>query len=383
MMSDKKLESVLAVLQGRLDRVNAYYIRKIASQIRDIGELGQANINRLVIMAEMTSNVTEITRMLEIATRMNTRDIQKIFDAAMMEVHTDRRFSRAFSGGEVPPETRQRMNQYARGIASQTAKTMLNLSNTTAIAKPYQEAVDKAIYAVSAGLVGYKEATRQVVRDIGHNGLMVEYASGHRRRLDTAVRQNIIDGANQIAQQGAKAMGEALGYDAVELTAHRFSAKDHEPVQGRAFLLPEFEKMQNEQAHVDIDGNEYASFKRPIAEWNCKHIALPFNSKGSVRVYSDEQLSEWAEKNNEGCKVDGKHYTIYEASQLMRRIETEVRRWKDVSNAARDAEDDLLRQEGQEHINTLVAKYNQVARLSGLRPRRDRMTVEGFRRLAS
>lgn len=83
--------------------------------------------------------------------------------------------------------------------------------------------------------------------------------------------------------------------------------------------------------------------------------------------------------NNEGCEINGKHYTIYQATQLMRQIETEVRRQKDAANAARQAGDDVLRQQCQKKINALAAKYSQVVQASGLTSRKDRMTVEGFR----
>ena len=83
MLSDKELEAVLELLQSRFDDLNTLYIRKIAEQIKKIGELGQANINRLIIMAEMTSNVREITERLAEITSLNTKDIQALYDKAM------------------------------------------------------------------------------------------------------------------------------------------------------------------------------------------------------------------------------------------------------------------------------------------------------------
>ena len=77
--------------------------------------------------------------------------------------------------------------------------------------------------------------------------------------------------------------------------------------------------------------------------------------------------------------IDGKHYTIYQASQLMRQIETQVRREKDTANAARIAGDDVLRKECQERINALARKYQNVIQASGLKARKERMSVEGFR----
>lgn len=380
MLSDKELEKVLELLQSRLDDVNTFFIRKVAEQIKKIGELGQANINRLVIMAEMTSDVREITDRLMAATGLNMQDIQKIYAAAMRETYTDQRFIKAFSGGIQPSNAvKAQFIQYAQNVALQTAQTVQNLSNTTAISEPYRKAVDRGILAVSTGLMDYKAATREIVREIGYNGLQVQYASGYHRRLDTAVRQNVIDGTKQIAQNGANMIGEALEYREVEISAHMHSAPDHEPVQGRIFLKTEFDRMQAGLSCVDIEGNTYQGFKRRIAEWNCGHFALPYDSRYAKPRYDPAQLQEWARKNNDGCELDGKHYTTYQASQLMRKMETRVRRYKDTANAARIAGDDTLRRECQMHINALAAKYEQLAKLSGLPMRKQRMSVEGFR----
>lgn len=379
MLPEKELEKALEKIQTRFDTVNRLYIRKIAAQIKSIGQLSQSSINRLVIMAEMTSNVEEITQELMNATGLMEEDVRELYSAAMRDVYTDPRFTRAFSGGVNPPVAQQRLRQYTRSVVAQTLGTMENLSNTTAISEPYRQIVSTAITAVSAGLTSYTAATRAALRQIGYNGLQVQYESGYHRRLDTALRQNIIDGVNQIAQNGAKIYGDVLQYDAVELSAHMHSAKDHEAVQGRVFLLDEFDRMQHGQSCKDVDGLEYEGFKRPIAEWNCKHIAVPFSTQFSKRLYSNEQLDQWRKENNAGCEIDGKHYSLYQVEQLMRQTETEVRRLKDAAVAAQIAGDDPLRRRLQLQINDLGLKYSQICRISGLTSQRSRMTVEGFK----
>ena len=174
-------------------------------------------------------------------------------------------------------------------------------------------------------------------------------------------------------------MGEQLGFDAYELSAHARSAPDHEPIQGRVFLKEEFEKLQSGLSFQDVDGNQYEGIRRPIGEWNCMHIAMSFSTQYSKRRYSDETLKKYADDNNKGCEIDGKHYTIYQVAQLMRKIETQVRYEKDAANAGRAAGDMDLRRECQKRINALAAKYEMVANAAGLTMRKDRMTVEGFK----
>lgn len=380
MLTEQELEAVLKIIQRRFDSLNTVYIRKIAEQLKKIGGLSQSSINRLTVMAEVTSDVSEITRMLADVTALTIPEIYGIYQRAAQQAYTDDRFKQAFvANPQAFSRVEPRVNWLANAMARQTANAITNISNTTLVSRTYRDAVDTAITAVSSGLTDYKAATRTALRAVGYNGMVVQYPSGYRRRLDTSIRQNILNGVNQIAQQGAMIAGEELGYDAVELSAHLRSAPDHEPVQGRVFLTAEFEKMQAGLPFVDADGNAYAGFRRPIGEWNCMHIPLPFSTKHSVRRYTDAQLKDWKDRNDDGCDIDGKHYTTYAAGQLMRKMETEVRRLKDTANAARIAGDDVLRRQCQTQINAISAKYAQVSALSGIKQRRDRMVVEDFK----
>ena len=379
MLDELNVMGAVEQIMKRLDAVNSFYIERVADQIKTIGEMNATSINRITLMTDMGADITTITQRLQLALNASIQDVFRVYQKALNDTYTDPRFRQALQHTSLTRENVARLNQYARGVSMQTARQLTNLSNTTAVSESYRQVVDKAVFAVSSGLSDYQSATRQIVRDLGYNGLQVVYESGYHRRLDTAVRQNIIDGANQIAQNCSTMMGEALGFDAYEITAHANSAPDHEPVQGRVFLKAEFEKMQAGQPFQDVDGRQYAGFRRPIGEWNCMHIAMSFSTEHSVRRYTDQQLQQWAADNKKGCKIDGKQYTIYQARQLMRQIETQVRREKDAAVAAQKAGDGILRQQCQVRINDLMRKYGEVATTAGLTPRRNRTRVEGFK----
>ena len=380
MLTEKQLEAAIAQIMARLGEVNQVLIKKIAAQIKKIKQLNTTSINRIIAMVDMGTDIQDIDRALATATALNVRDIYAIYQMALNESYTDQRFAAALKTRPLTMAQSERLTLLAQNVATQTATAMYNLSNTTAVMPAYRNAVDRAITAVSMGGMSYNEAARDIIRDLGYSGLQVYYESGYHRRLDTAVRQNIIDGVNQINQNASLAIGEALGYDAVEISAHANSAPDHEPVQGRVLLLPEFQKMQNGGAFQDIDGNVYSGFRRPIGEWNCMHIAMSFDTKTSIRRFTDEQLQEFKDNNAKGCDVDGKHYTIYEARQLMRQLETKVRREKDAAVAAKLNGNDMdERRARQRVINALSTQYYAVAQAAGLTPRGQRLSVEGFR----
>lgn len=200
----------------------------------------------------------------------------------------------------------------------------------------------------------------------------------HKRRLDSAVRQNVLDGIRQVQQKAQELIGEEIGADGVDITAHPNSAPDHEPVQGRRFDLANFQKMQSGQDFEDVDGNHYEGFERPITQWRCRHLIFYILLGVTRRMYTDIQLKDWESENQKGCVIDGKHYTNYEATQLMRNMETEIRKQKDTAVLAKASGDDVLRRECQSNINKLTKKYNSVAEAAGLRKQMQRTRVEGF-----
>ena len=208
MLKDKDLETAVDAILERFEEINLYFIKQVAEQIRQIGELTQSSINRLTIMAGLRSDVKAITSALSNAAKLSTKDVQRLYRKAAEETYTDSRFTAAYVDDKPPVEAQERIERLTQSISEQTADAMTNISNTTAVSDAYKSAVDDAVLSVATGLTDYKSATRRAVQRIGYNGLQVQYESGCRRRLDTALRQNIIDGANQISQQSAKIIGE-------------------------------------------------------------------------------------------------------------------------------------------------------------------------------
>lgn len=378
-MTPEQMEKRVKKLLSKFDDINTFYIEKVADQIATIGELSTSSMQIIAVWASMYENINDINKQIAKAVNVTIPELKKLYADALNDVYYDDRFARALNETPLSEESKETLERYTESVYRQTQETLTNLSNTTAVSETYREAVDKAVLTVSSGLGDYNSQIRSVLREVGSSGLQVEYESGFRRRLDSALRQNIVDGVKQIQQHASDMIGEDLGYDAKEISVHANSAPDHEPVQGHVFLNEEFEKLQTEQDCVDVEGRHFPAMRRPIAEWNCMHFAFSFSTKYSRPMYTTEQLDDFIDKNADGCDIDGKHYTLYEARQLMRQIETDIRRQKDIAVAAKAAGDMDLRRECQGKINRLTSKYNKVVEASGLDAHRDRMVVQGFR----
>ena len=282
-------------------------------------------------------------------------------------------------------------------IANLTANTYLNISNTSVVGyvfkdnqgnkifknieQTYQEIIDKAILSISQGKKDFYSEMRDTLKQLGQSGL-VEYQSGRTRRLDSAVRQNMLDGIRQLNQETSLRFGQEYGADGVEISVHEAPAPDHADIQGRQFSNEEYEKLENGEIAKDIKGNTYdGAEKRHIAELNCYHKAFNIVIGVSKPEYTDKQLKEILEDNEKGFEFEGKKYTMYEGTQLQRRIETEIRRQKDTQILAKASGDKELIGEAQRKITLFNKKYNNLCNISGLKPKKQRMSVIGYKRI--
>ena len=195
---------------------------------------------------------------------------------------------------------------------------------------------------------------------MGGSGLRIQYESGQTRRLDSAVRQNILDGMSYIAQETAKYHGEQFGADGYEISAHSPCAPDHLPYQGLQYTKDEFEDLQS-------------GLDRQIGEWNCRHIAYPIIVGVSGAANSREELAEMEKYSNEKTEIDGHEYTRYECSQIQRRLETEMRKANEQRILGKNSGVKDLERQARERLNQLTNKYAEVSRKSDLPTKAERM----------
>lgn len=376
MLTDEQIAEALELIDSRYQKVVQKYLRKVGATVLKIGKLNRSSVNLLIQLRRMGVEVATIEHELQQVTRLTKRDLRTLYQKAAEEAHTDARFEYVTKGVE-PSEVR--WEALVENLWQQTAGNLENLSRTTIMGESYRRIVDEAVQAVTMGVTDYNSAIRAELKKAGRVGVQVKYASGVRRRLDTAIRQNVLDGVRQVQQKAQELIGEEIGADGVDITAHPNSAPDHEPVQGRRFDLENFRAMQAGQDFQDVDGRRYEGFRRPITQWRCRHLVYYIIIGVSRRMYSDDQLQKWQKENQKGVSIAGRKFTNYEATQLMRQLETEIRREKDTAILAQASGDDVLRRECQGRITNLEKQYKAVAEAVKLRTRFDKTRVEGFK----
>ena len=70
------------------------------------------------------------------------------------------------------------------------------------IQQAYYEIIDRGILAISQGKETFQTEMRRIMKQLGNNGVVL-YESGRTRRLDSAIRMNILDGIRQVNQETA------------------------------------------------------------------------------------------------------------------------------------------------------------------------------------
>lgn len=378
MLTDEQIAEALNLIDSRYQKVTEKYLQKVGVTINKIGHLNQSSVNLLIQLRRMGVDVRAIERELRKVTKLSKKDIKALYRKVAQEANTDARFSYVYKG--IQPDN-VRWEALVEDIWMQTAGTMENLSKTTVVAENYRAIIDEAVQAVSMGVTDYNSTIRDSIKRLGSAGMQVQYDSGAKRRLDSAVRMNVLDGVRQVQQKAQELIGEEIGADGVDITAHPNSAPDHEPVQGRRFDLANFQLMQAGRPFEDVDGKWYKAFSRPITQWHCRHLVYYILIGISRRMYTDEQLRQWEEENHRGVTIDGQHYTRYQVTQLMRKLELQIRKQKDTAILAKASGDDTLRRECQSNITRLTMKYKSVAEAAGMRTRFDKTRVEGFQPL--
>lgn len=385
LLNEKWLESLPEPVVENLQQQNAEVIKIICDRIKYFGNLRPTEIKKLTnSVAFAGADLKKIEKLIMRYAKLNRAEVQKIFQSAAAESDT---FAEQFYKYRGLQPVQTGADSYLQGFLSAlgetTAASFQNLSNTYGFKFPnrqaatlrqtYSSIIDRAIYEIKTGVTDYNTALRQSVRQLADSGIrVVDWASGVTRRADTAARMNILDGVRQLSQQMLHYHAQQYGSNGVELSAHAISAPDHVEAQGHQFTNAEFEKMQSGADFEDVNGKSYAGFKRPIGQWNCKHLAFPIIIGVSQPAHSESELNRL--KQNSAEK--------YVLTQEMRRKETNLRKLKERRMAYSAAGNDLDAMRTQREINEETRCYKAFCKENSLAPQNNRTDVDGFRKIS-
>ncbi|OON96002.1 MAG: hypothetical protein ATN36_06565 [Epulopiscium sp. Nele67-Bin005] len=223
----------------------------------------------------------------------------------------------------------------------------------------YCNLIKEATLLSHIGAIDTQTAINKIVKELGGSGGVKVMRGNNAIRVDTVVRQIVLDSSHEVAQQVQFEVGKQLKCDGVEITAHGICADDHLRVQGKIFTNAEFEKI-NSKLH------------RKIGTHNCRHMIMPVILKNHVPRYTTKELEAINEASTKNIEIAGKNYTRYEATQLQRQIETKLRYAKEALEIYKTNEDKTMATKQQKYITVLNKQYTEVCKVADLtkRPKR-------------
>lgn len=403
MLDETQLELLPERIAQRLKQVNDLALEKIGKRIKEIGEMKPSDVHKATQLMTYGNDFDEIVNQLSEISKKNEQDIYDIFETIAKDNSAQaEKLAKAKNTSFLPYEQNKQLKQFAEAMAKQTADTYRNMTNTiafqkrdesgkrvlTSLLKTYQDVTDKAVTAVATGVEDYQSAMRKVIKDLADSGLRtkyqplkgsagktVDYASGYSRRLDTAVRQNILWGVKECNQNISDMLGEELGADGYEISYHSNPRPSHSEMGGRQYAIGKGRQ---------VNGKYYPSFSNVenlLSDYGCLHFKFPIILGVSVPAYTDKELKAMKEQSKQKITFDGKEYTMYECKQMQRKLETAARHAKDRQIIAKASGDDTLRRLEQEKINAITHKYKQLSDASGLPTKMERMSVSKYHRV--
>lgn len=400
MLSDEVLDKVIDRVVRRIEQGNTYVLEQIGKTINKIGKLTPSKAYQLEQMLKYGGDFNKIVKELSRITNLNVNDIYKIFEEV---AKSDYNFAKQFYNYRgrkfIPYKDNIALQTQVNAIARQTAQTYLNMANSyafktlkngryvnTPLSTMYQEVIDKAILSVSQGKNTFQEQMYSTIKELASSGLKtIDYASGRSYRLDSSVRMNLKEGLRTLHNQIQEITGEEFGANMVEISVHSHPALDH-LMQGHQFMVEEYNKLQNGEEAKDLKGKIYSldhdnnGNYRKISTLNCYHYVFYGIAGISTPEYTDEELQIIIDKNNKGFTFENKHYSLYDGEQLLRNIELELRKTKDMQIMGRASGNIQVIEEAQNKITQLTNKYREVLKSSGLPSKLERARVPGYRR---
>ena len=402
MLTEKQLNLVIERLVRRITQGNSFILKKIGKQFKKIKEVDVNKLNELQQELKYGEDFNEITNKIKEITRLNTKDIESIFTSV---AKINQQFAKKYYDYKniemIPLDENENLKRIVKGYSDEVIKEYNKVSegvgyslfNTTdiltfmPIAMAYQNAIDYAVLKRLNGDSIFSQEIEKQSKKLGKSGLKIHSMIDNRAyRLDNYIKLEMQQGIRDMTNQLQDEFGKEYEADGIEISVHDYPAPDHAFVQGHQFTNEEFEKFQNDMDATDINGVVFpADFegydRRSIGEYNCYHYVFHIIIGVDKPQYTHEDLSEIVKQNDNGFFYNGKHYTMYEGTQLQNRIKNEIQEQEDIKTIAHESGNQDLEMLSRKKIINLNSKYKEVSDVSGLPTEIDKLKMWGYKKL--
>ena len=357
------------------DPMTDFLLRDIARRVAEAGQITSTAGYQIWKIQELGKSQKEVKKKLAELLNASLNEIDEIFEQAAEEGYKFD-LSKLPTVEGIPFEENESLIQIVRAAVTLAQDDFTNITQTIGMISPYGQRLplydaynaccDFAFKQVFTGAADYNTAVQMACRNLYQRGLVtVDYESGAKASIETAVRRNIMGGLGLMQEKISEQNHEKYGADGWEISAHAASAPDHEPIQGRQYRDEEYQELNN-------------SLVRRIGTLNCGHAAFPIFYGVTEPTYTAEQLEAFKRANADGITYQGKHYTMYEATQMQRRLESSIRQCKRKITVLDALGDEKALKTAQARYTRLNQEYGRFSRAAGLRTQTARLKAAGF-----
>lgn len=375
------------------NKIAAHYVeleeRIIQDIVRRIVKTGEVTstadwqINRLKIIGYSSE---DIEKMLKTTLNKSYPEMFELYDKVInWEYVRNKDLYEQVNAEYIPFEKNKHLNQAINGIVQQSLEDFENITRSlgfyldingkktmTPLSQVYTEHLDRACFDIVSGAFDYNSVLRRTVTQLTNSGLRtIDYVSGWHNRVDVAARRAVMTGLSQITGKITDYNAKKLGTEYFEVAWHAGARPTHAVWQGKVWTKEQL---------VSVCGLGTVT---GLLGANCYHEYYPFFPGISERNWTNQWLEEKNQEENKPKEFQGKEYTVYEAKQRQRQMETAMRAQREKVRALQKGKAD------QDEILAHKMKYqgqlNEYARFSkkmGLRQERERIYLDMKGRVA-
>ena len=370
------------------DKIAARYIgleerilQDIARRIKKTGEITSTadwQINRLRILGYSSEDIErEIKKTLDASYPEMFELYDKVID---WEYVRNKDIYEQINAEFIPLEKNEQLKQITDAIIQQSLEDLENVTKSlgfyldyngkkvlTPLSQVYSNYLDNACYDIVTGAFDYGSVLRRVVTQLTNSGLRkIEYGSGYASRVEVAARRAVMTGVTNLTGEIADYNAKKLGTEYFEVEWHAGARPTHAVWQGQVWTK---EQLYSVCGLGTVTG---------LLGANCYHTYYPFFPGISQRNWSDEWLEAQNRKESKPKELRGKEYTLYEAKQRQRQMETAMRAQREkvqmLQEGGADPDEVMLQKaKYQGQLN----EYAVFSRKMGLKEERERIYIDG------
>lgn len=351
MLDPKYLEKFSDQLLGIIDNLTTAIIIDMAKRIVKMGNVSETTSHQAEILQNAGLVYANTIKRVSQVSGYQRREVERMYEeAGVRNLKNEAVYYKQAGKEAIKLNQSDGMQRILQANIRKTCQELDNLTMTTAVRSQssFIQACNRAQMKVSTGAFSYDKAIADAIKEAAVQGTEVLYPSQHVDKLDVAVRRAVLTGVNQTAAEMNLQYAKDQGCDYVETTAHAGARTEHAVWQGKVFCLsgtdPKYENFYEATGYGTGPG---------LCGWNCRHNFHAYFPGISTPSYTQDMLDDYSAKSVE---YNGKQFTEYEASQMQRGHERQIRETKrklaGYNTAISEAKDDTLK-------NTLQNRFNE------------------------